>query len=87
MAKRRKPAPVTSNASGRPPIGSATSGTSTDKVPAVVTVQAKAQLARLARHYGVTQRELIERVLAEVKWSVVDGLGREEERAYFNATE
>lgn len=49
----------------------------------VVTVQAKAQLERLARHYGVTQRELLARVLANAERKVVDGLTRADERSYY----
>lgn len=53
----------------------------------VVTVQAKAQLERLARHYSVTQREALARVLATAERMVVDGLGRGEEKLYFKAEE
>lgn len=53
----------------------------------VVSVQAKAQLERLAMHYGVTQRELLARVLADAERNVVDGLGRGDERTYYKATE
>ncbi len=38
-----------------------------ERINMVVTVQAKAQLERLARHYNVTQRELLIRVLAEAE--------------------
>ena len=53
----------------------------------VVTVQAKAQLERLARHCGVTQRELLARVLAEAEGKVVDGLSRGDERSYYRTVE
>ncbi len=52
----------------------------------VVTVQAKAKLVRLAGHYGVTNRELLARVLAEAEQKVVDGLGRTEAEVYFDDT-
>lgn len=55
------------------------------RVNMVVTVQAKAQLERLARHYGVTQRELLARVLADAERKVVNGLSRTDEKAYYDA--
>jgi hypothetical protein len=58
-----------------------------ERLNMVVTVQAKAQLVRLARHYGVTKRELLVRVLAEAERKVVDGLGSADERAYYRTTE
>ena len=33
----------------------------------VVSVQAKAQLRRLARHHGISQRAMVERLLAEAE--------------------
>ena len=53
----------------------------------VVTVQAKTQLERLARHYGVTKRELLARVLADAERKVVDGLSRADERSYYRTVE
>lgn len=57
-----------------------------ERINMVVTVQAKAQLERLARHYGVTQRELLARVLAETEQKVIEGLSRAEEKAYYQVT-
>ena len=53
----------------------------------IITVQAKAQLERIALYYGVTQRELLTRVLADGERSVVDGLGRGGEKTYYQATD
>ena len=90
MAKRRKPASSTSNAERQAAYQQrhlrAVEGQGA-RINMVVTVQAKAQLERLARHYGVTQRELLARVLADVERKVVDGLGRGYERAYYEAIE
>ncbi|MDX2257932.1 MAG: hypothetical protein NW205_03350 [Hyphomicrobiaceae bacterium] len=58
-----------------------------ERINIVATVQAKAKLERLARHYGVTQRELLARVLAGAERKVVDGLSRGDERTYYKATE
>lgn len=58
-----------------------------ERINMVVTVQSKAQLERLARHYGVTQRELLARVLAETEQKVVDGLNRAAENVYYRSTE
>lgn len=89
MAKRRKPTTAQSNAARQAAYrqrhlydvdGQA------ERLNMVVTVQAKAQLERLARHYGVTQREVLARVLADTERKVADGLNRDEERAYYQAT-
>lgn len=53
----------------------------------VVTVQAKAQLERLARHYGVAQRKFLARVLADAELKVVDGLSIAGERSYYRTVE
>lgn len=53
----------------------------------IVTVQAKAQLERLARHYAVTQRELLALVLADAERKVVDGLNRSEQSVYDRSTD
>jgi hypothetical protein len=57
-----------------------------DRINMVVSVQAMAQLTRLATHYGVTQRELVARVLAEAESKVVDGLSRAAQKAYYGVT-
>ena len=58
-----------------------------ERINMVVTVQAKAQLERLSRHYGVTQKEVLARVLADAERTVLDGLGRAGEKAYYQASE
>lgn len=58
-----------------------------ERLNMVVSVQAKAQLTRLARHFGVTQREMLARVLAESESKVVDGLSRAGEKAYYDGTQ
>ena len=58
-----------------------------ERINMVVTVQAKAQLERLARHYGVTKRELLVRVLAEAERKLVDRLGRAAEKSYYDDTQ
>ena len=51
-----------------------------ERLNMVVPIQTKAQLSRLTKHYGVTQRELLARVLAEAESKVVDGLSRQRRR-------
>ncbi len=58
-----------------------------ERINMVVTVQAKVQLERLARHYGVTRREVLARVLADAERKVVDGLSRGDERSYYRNIE
>lgn len=58
-----------------------------ERINMVVTVRAKAQLERLARYYGVTQRDLLARVLSETEQKVIEGLSRADEKAYYQATE
>ena len=90
MAKRRKPTSAQSNvqrqAAYRQRHLHDVDGQG-DRINMVVTVQAKAQLERLARHYGVTQRELLVRVLAEAERKVVDRLNRAEENVYYRSTD
>lgn len=45
-----------------------------ERLNTVVGISAKRQLERLARHYGVTQRAMLERVLADTESATVDGL-------------
>ena len=58
-----------------------------ERLNMVVPVQTKAQPTRLARHFGITQRELLARVLAETESKVVDGLSRSAEKAYYDGTQ
>ena len=90
MAKSRKPTSAQSNAERQTAYRQRhlhdVEGQG-ERINMVVTVQAKAQLERLARHYGVTQREILARVLADTERKVVDGLSRGEERAYYRTDE
>ncbi len=90
MTKRRKPTSAQSNAARQAAYRQRhlhdVDGQG-ERINIVVTVQAKAQLKRLARHYGVTQRDLLARVLADAERIVVDGLGRGEEKSYYQAPE
>lgn len=50
----------------------------------VVSVHTKAQLERLATHYGVTQRALIERLAGEGESAVTGGLRGRALKAYYD---
>jgi len=52
----------------------------------VVPVVAKLQLERLSRHYAVTQRELLVRLLEEAESTLVRTLSRADEDAYYAVT-
>ena len=43
------------------------------RINQVVGISAKAQLERLARHYGVSQRAMLEKLLQEAERAVNDG--------------
>ena len=58
-----------------------------ERLNMVVPITTKAQLTRLARHFGITQRELLARVLGETESKVVDGLSRAAEKTYFDGTQ
>ncbi len=90
MAKRRKPTSAQSNAARQAAYRQRhlhDVDRQGERINMVVTVQAKAQLERLARHYGVTQREVLARVLADAERKVVDGLRRGDERSYYRTVE
>ncbi len=90
MAKRRKPTSAQSNAERQAAYRQRhlhdVDGQG-ERINMVVTVQAKAQLERLARYYGVTQREVLARVLAEAERKVVDEFSRADEKVYYRSTE
>lgn len=90
MAKLRKPTSAQSNAARQAAYRQRhlhdVDGQG-ERINMVVTVQAKAQLERLARHYGVTQRDALARVLAEAERKVVDGLNRGGEEVYYRNIE
>jgi hypothetical protein len=90
MAKRRKPASAHSNAARqtayRQRHRSDIDGQA-ERLDMVVTVQAKAKLERLARHYGVTQRELFIHVLTEVERLAVDSLNSKDANTFSTSRE
>jgi hypothetical protein len=55
-----------------------------ERLNMVVSVDAKNQLQRLASCYGVTQRQLIERVLADAQREVLNKLDSERANAYYD---
>lgn len=55
-----------------------------ERINLTVSVTTKHQLERLAHHYGVTQRAMLERLLADAEGSVVDGLSGKAAREYFD---
>ena len=50
----------------------------------VVAVQTGAQLDRLAKHYGVTKRAMLERLLQQAESALVDGMKPKAQRTYFD---
>ena len=54
------------------------------RLNAVVSITAKAELDRLARHYGLTRRAMFESLMADAECEVVAGLTSREQRVYFN---
>lgn len=45
-----------------------------ERLNTIISVSGKRRLERLARHYAVTQRAMLERLLAEAESATVDGL-------------
>jgi hypothetical protein len=45
-----------------------------ERLNLVVDLHAKACLARLARHYGTSQRQVLERLLGDAELAVLEGL-------------
>ena len=54
-----------------------------ERINAVVSVAAKAQLGRLARHYGVTKRAVLDRLLRDAEGAALDGVEPAMQRAYY----
>ena len=50
----------------------------------VVGASTGAQLDRLARHYGLTKRSMIEQLLAEAEGALVDRMKPKAQREYFD---
>ena len=55
-----------------------------ERINALVSLQAKRQLERLASYYGVTKREVLERALAEAERAAVDALTADQQGAYYD---
>jgi hypothetical protein len=57
-----------------------------ERLNMVVSVDAKNQLKRLASCYGVTQRQLIERLLADAQSQALNTLNGTQANAYYDCT-
>jgi hypothetical protein len=55
-----------------------------ERLNLLVPVSAKRQLKRLAYCYGVTQRGMLEKLLAEVERAMLDSLSAEEQSDYLD---
>ncbi len=55
-----------------------------ERINALVSLQAKRQLERLASYYGVTKREVLERALAEAERAALDELSADKHGAYYD---
>jgi hypothetical protein len=90
MARSRKPRTAQSNASRQAAYRKrhlqAVDGQGA-RLNMVVTISARAQLTRLAAHYGVTQRDCLARLLADAERKAVKGLGAAAERDYYLVTQ
>lgn len=57
---------------------------SMDRINMVVSVQTTAQLARLARHLGISKKEVIERMTKELEITMMTGfIDQQATREYF----
>ena len=57
------------------------------RLNAIVSAHAKAALKRLARHYDVTERAMLETLLAQAESDLVDRFNVKEMRRYYGVTE
>lgn len=55
-----------------------------DRLNTLINIHAKYALARLARHYGITQRALLERLLTETDSKVANSLTGVDQSAYYD---
>ena len=55
-----------------------------ERINTVVSLQAKRSLERLASCYGVTQRLILERVIAAAEKEVLAGLSAKKQSAYYD---
>lgn len=58
-------------------------GTS-ERLNMIVSASCKSQLERLARHYGVTQRQALEQLLSQAERHLVSTLQPAEQSAYYD---
>lgn len=56
-----------------------------ERLNMVLSVSAKRQLERLSKHYGVTQRQMLERLLSQADRDLVVTLTPSEESAYYDS--
>lgn len=54
-----------------------------ERINTLVSVHAKRALERLATHYGVTQREALERLLAKAEKAVANKLDGQQQTDYY----
>jgi len=54
------------------------------RLSVMVSRDAKWQLERLATYYGVTQRQALERALAEAEWRIIETLPSDAQNAYYD---
>ena len=55
-----------------------------ERINALVSLQAKRQLERLASYYGITKREVLKRALAEAERAALDELSADQHGAYYD---
>ncbi len=55
-----------------------------ERINALVSLQAKRQLERLASYYGVTKREVLESLLAQAESTALDALPADQHGAYYD---
>jgi hypothetical protein len=61
-------------------------GTDT-RLNTVVSPHAKAALVRLAKHYAVTERAMLERLLTEAESELVQGFSTSKQKQYYSVTQ
>lgn len=57
------------------------------RLTAIVSVATAAQFARLARHYGISKRELIEKLMVDAETAVQEGMSKKQLNEYFKPFE
>ena len=55
-----------------------------ERLNMVVPLKVKRQLERLSVRYGVTQVEMLAKVLAEAEWKALDGLSGAQQNDYYD---